>query len=530
MSKLNKPSIVLVIALWLVVLIVGLACRLPMIGDEVTHYYMLVTQSERLPTPSFEIHIPVGVDGSETEVRNYPHTFLWHYIGAILFRLTGSSAVIQLYQSLFLLQLLVVVMCIMKDLGYGRESEVSALAAIVSLPMTLLFSVVFYQDVPAVAQALTALYFLMSRKWLAGAIFMTLALCIKEPMFLFLPAYLVILIAVDWKLDGRLKKCAIILISAIIMFSACYGVARAIRQHGNASYYPADMIKVTINRILVYLPEFFKKTVPGSTAVQARQPGPPLVLSFCDPKIIANNPGDLRNPVNWLMYGGGVFYLLLIFGSIGWLCRGEGRSTAGDSRVWWFSLAGVSYLILAYLFLGAPEARFFMPGLIMIAITLAVGFARLPGARIWVAVLSVVAIAQTGAVLAKTYTLRHVPSGITEAIDFLRRDPPKPNRVFMYPEGNYRLFPCPHEWYLLPEYELRTLWKGNNDQRIALLRKHVVGAIVIKKHLIGKIDQGMENLGIYPDYFVKDIECDSRFRKVLDNKDILIYLMPDQGR
>jgi hypothetical protein len=53
-----------------------------------------------------------------------------------------------------------------------------------------------------------------------------------------------------------------------------------------------------------------------------------------------------------------------------------------------------------------------------------------------------------------------------------------------------------------------------------------VGAIVVKKHLIGTLDPEMNRLGIYPDTFVRDIDADDRFRKVLDNRDVTIYRLP----
>jgi len=111
-----------------------------------------------------------------------------------------------------------------------------------------------------------------------------------------------------------------------------------------------------------------------------------------------------------------------------------------------------------------------------------------------------------------------------EAIDYLKREPPVPDRIFMYPEGNYRLFPCNHEWYL--DYELRSFWRADNNKRLDILHAKGIGAVVVKKHLIGTIDPQMHNLGLYPDFFVKDLDSDARFRKALDNKDITIYRVP----
>ena len=134
------------------------------------------------------------------------------------------------------------------------------------------------------------------------------------------------------------------------------------------------------------------------------------------------------------------------------------------------------------------------------------------------------AILQGGQVLKKAYDLRNVSSELKDAISFLQKNPVEPPLIFMYPEGNYRLFPYAHDWYL--NYKLREFWKGDNDARIEMLQKQGIGAVVIKKHLIADVDDTITNLGVYPTYFVRDVEKDKRFRKVFDNRNVVIYRVP----
>jgi len=98
----------------------------------------------------------------------------------------------------------------------------------------------------------------------------------------------------------------------------------------------------------------------------------------------------------------------------------------------------------------------------------------------------------------------------------------------MYPEGNYRLFPVPHEWYL--GYRLRDFWRADNDKRLAMIRQYGIGAIVVKKHLIAQVDEEMTNLGVYPIQFVEDLRVDKRFVKSFENDDLLIFLPPAQTK
>ena len=86
----------------------------------------------------------------------------------------------------------------------------------------------------------------------------------------------------------------------------------------------------------------------------------------------------------------------------------------------------------------------------------------------------------------------------------------------MYPEGNYHL---------------REFWRADNNRRLAMLRHFQIGAIVIKKALIAPVDAHITNLGVYPDYFVKQIRKDKRFRAVFENSGVLIVELPcEEGK
>jgi hypothetical protein len=175
----------------------------------------------------------------------------------------------------------------------------------------------------------------------------------------------------------------------------------------------------------------------------------------------------------------------------------------------------------------APDARFFLPAVPFVLLPFVESFSRLPRQRIWMSLWVALAIVQGGFVLAKAVQLRQVTPELKAGMDYLKKHPPKPPRVFMYPEGNYRLFPVEHDWYL--KYYLRDFWRGDNLLRLQLLVKRKIGAIVVKKHLVASVDDKITNLGVYPDYFVKQIEADSRFRKVFDNPAVAIYEFDASG-
>ncbi|MDE0839762.1 MAG: hypothetical protein OSB41_12020, partial [Kiritimatiellae bacterium] len=198
-SLATRVAWAIVAVITLGVLATSLLTFEPMVGDEVTHFYMLKHQAEVLPTPNFHAYIETAF-GDEPEMRGYPHAFFWHYAGAIVYRLTGGSMLaLHLFHWLFLVQLLLATLFLVwpKDRSC-RLSDVLAVALVLCLPMTLIFSVTFYLDVPAAAQVVTAFACLRYRKWGWGAICMALAVGIKESMLLMMPGYMLYLVFCMW--------------------------------------------------------------------------------------------------------------------------------------------------------------------------------------------------------------------------------------------------------------------------------------------------------------------------------------------
>ncbi len=164
-----------------------------MVGDEVTHYFMLAKQAEDISQPNFYSYIPFADE--DIDVRCYPHSFLWHYFGAVVYRLSDESFyAVQLYQAAFLFQLLFFAYLMAYHRGgVETRSALVYMLAVASLPITLTFSVVFYQDVPMTAQVVTAFYLLDRHKWLWASMFMALALGFKVTAILFFPPFFLLL-------------------------------------------------------------------------------------------------------------------------------------------------------------------------------------------------------------------------------------------------------------------------------------------------------------------------------------------------
>lgn len=531
------------------VLLVGLSAPQVMIGDEVTHYYMLKTQAKILPQPNFIAEIPTG--WGETEVRRYPHSFGWHYLGAIIYKLTnGSFAAIQLYQALFLAQFLGMAYLLARSRG-GVQTRAALLYLLIlaSIPMSLIFTVAFYQDLPMAAQALTAFYLLRHNRWLLATLFICGALAMKVTAILFFPAFFICLLL--WTVQrSKLKKtAAIFCCSLLLVFLCTWGLSRAINVYAGASFYPFEKLHTVLHFVqekistahheeiktkqIAVKQQKKQDTSHDSSASEQDQTVQAKVqakgISEQQASIIANHPGDLRIKANYFIYGGLLLWLLICAGAVATVLQIIQRSRLGriypaqkkNKRSYWLWGVGLSYTFIAAAFLKtAPDARFFLPGLPFLLLPIAEQAVRLPRPKWIISLLASLALLQGGYVLAKTYTLRQVGPELKEAISYLQKASPVSGKIFMYPEGNYRLFPVPHEWYM--NYHLREFWRADNDLRLKILRRFHIGTIVVKKYLVAPVDDNITNLGVYPDYFVQEIQQDGRFHTVFENNAIRI--------
>lgn len=512
------------------VLVTGMAAPQPMIGDEVTHYYMMRSQAEIYPVPNFFAEIPTEWGGMET--RRYPHSFAWHYLGGLVYLLTdGSFFFTQLYQGAFLCQLLVFAYLLARQRrGVETRSALVFVLLIVSLPMTLIFSVAFYQDIPMAAQVLAAFYFLRKDRWLLASAFLCLALAIKVTALLFFPAFFICLAFWTYRKHSLKKSLGVVICSTILVGVFTYSFGKIIERYAHAQFYPVQKAEEVVNK----LASRFEISTQNQAQPSSRDADSAEKRGKSDPasekvaEIIANHPGDLHVKANFFIYGGVLLYLAMLGALLAEIYRRGFKKNRGllpdESSIWLWATGG-SYIICVIWFLKeAPDARFFLPGLLFCMLPLAERLICLPKSRLIVMLIAATALMQSGYALAKTYKLRYISPETRGAIHYLKSNPPHPEKVFMYPEGSYRLFPVPHEWYL--NYYLRDFWRADNDTRIEILVRNKVGAIVIKKNLVATVDDEITNLGVYPDYFARDIENDRRFIKVFENKDIVIYSVP----
>ena len=401
-TRIAVPLIIILSAF--AVLGVGLSAPQVMIGDEVTHYYMLTHQAEDLSKPNFYAEIPIA--NGEIEERRYPHSFLWHYAGAVIYSLTsGSFLSVQIYQVLFFIQLLVVGYLMAKERnGIESRSALLYVIALASLPLCLVFSVAFYQDVPLTAQILTAFYLLRRGRWFVASFFLAFAIGLKVTAVLFYPSFFLLLSYWAIKKTGWVRGSAATICALMIVLCCTWSIGRAIVTYGNASFYPQEQLEKIIKKVqkavASKVPTLAEKTGVSSinTDLSAR---PKKVKSEVEKKhpVIANHPGDLRIKVNYLIYGGIVLWMLLPLASIGVLYnRFQVKNNLGcrESSGWLFFVGGTYVLLVAFFTKTAPDARFFLPGLPFLLLPLAEKTVSLPRPKAIISIIATIAFLQSG--------------------------------------------------------------------------------------------------------------------------------------
>jgi hypothetical protein len=396
------------------------------------------------------------------------------------------------------------------------------LVLLASLPVCLLFSVTFYVDVPMSAQALTAFYLLSRRKNGLATLFMILAIGIKISALLFLPAFFGLMLVWEVQAKRRVWGLLTVALSATLVFAGTWAMGKTFRVHHDVPMFHEMRIRDLVKSFTGSnrkKPIGQKKADTGTAEAQQKR----RIKFDTD----ANRPGNLKVPQNYLIYGGVLLWVMILMwlAAAAYLWRRGPPEKSGEPSGAWLWVTGLSYLFIAAVLLRhAPDARHFLPGIAFVLLPMIEKVVRLPKSKILIALITSLAILQSGYVLARTYQARKVPATIEAAIQFLKKNPPDPPRIFMYPEGNHLLFPVPAEWYF--NWHLREFWGADNDGRLQMLHQYYVGAVVIKKDRISQTGREPVSLGAYPVHFVNALKNDPRFERIFENEGVIIYRVP----
>jgi len=153
----------------------------PVAGDEARHYRRAVNYFEA-PLPNFRVaHDPAYPAEGPGAVPYYDNC-LWHMGLAMLWKLLGRESMLaaQAYHTVFAFLLALFTYRVGREL-YGHRGGLWAWALVLSIPMNVLFSMAFYMEIPVLALAAMAMYFLLRRHAVGMGLAMGLMFLVKSP-------------------------------------------------------------------------------------------------------------------------------------------------------------------------------------------------------------------------------------------------------------------------------------------------------------------------------------------------------------
>lgn len=488
------------------ILYAGLSSSCPMIGDETAHYYQLVNQSGKLPDISFGWSLITDYGKERSGLG--PHVIGWHYTGSIFYKMAPYFMTVQLYHLFFFCLLLVFSFLTVRHLFNTPEATCNTMLLISTLPVIILFGTAFYQDLPVTALIVTAFYLLFKRKYLPGILLTAIAFFFKENSVLMLPGVCLVIF-----LQERRKPlmCSVWIMTAI--FTVLAGII--IFDVAVFKYFGGKCHNILVDKMLDILRSL-------QVIADTRPPQPPNAEASWP---IAY-PGDLRVPVNWIIYLGGAVWLA-VAASIAGLWR-DVKERKLDQASFICAFIGLSYLLPAYVIGRAtPDVRYFMPAIPFLIFALSYWLVSFKDYRKLLLVIAVAGIIQAGAVFLKIHELRNLGPDLEQVIQSLNE------RKSMYDNKKFKIFMYAEKWRFLP-YEpvwniSAEVWKAKTDRQIYdLLQSNNFEFIGIEKSKIASPVSSNVDVRLYPEKFVAAVAKSELFNKVCENKTYIIYeLKPD---
>jgi len=410
---------------------------LPILGDESQHFRRAQVYFQTDFPWARATHDPAYPTTGSSAISYYD-ACLWHMAVALLWRLLGhaSVTVTQVYHTVYFFVFAVFTYLTAARL-YGRRAGWWAWGLAVTMPMNLLFGMLFYLEIPALAFGAMAIYFLVRERPVGLGLTMAGLAMTKLPTAAVLapPLAVVALLTMGPTVRQRLLRTLLAaVVGLVVMLPDMLWRYQAFDS-------PLILHDTTTS---IEFSTSYRMASPKQTAIP---------FSLFDPLVDLKMFGVTGLPV--VLVG-----LLLALGILGWvLCRTWREVRAGGLRQWPASLSDkrlvlavplLFYVVAFFIMLrGAYDVRYFQPT-VLFAVILAGGLLSRwrPQAAVgrgrWIvrgaAILLLLAMAgQLRAVPAYVATQRRLSPEITEAYAWIREHTPEKAR-FLYIEANLVTF------------------------------------------------------------------------------------------
>ena len=477
---MDKKIIFLIAGLVLVIFTSAFVSDLSL-GDEAWHYGFArnIYRSGRITTldPVYE--------GAKIQGPVYRMEPLWHILLALVWRIGGgmSFPLAQFYHVLYFALLVMFTYMLAKRL-YGEEEGFYSAVIVSSVPMVVVFSVLFYQDVPIAMLGVLCVLLVVNKRFPLAGLVAGVSYFIKPTISFFIPALLFLVLYYS-EGDQRVKIKSVIL---FLMPAAVLIGAGAFREYGSVS--------------------IITSFISGKIAEHGKDTGLSRYYNSW-----------LGNPVDILKY----FGIIVLACPAAYMIRKKYEKK--DIVIW---LPVVSYFVLsifAFTCISRPslDVRYLLPITPFLAVISAralTGFLR----RKWIRIMCVgICLLQFAGAFFYVVSKRQVPSAVEEGFVFIRKNTP-PSAIIIYPECVF-----------LEETDRGFIWSYGLKEQLAQLfwgedRKEVIDFLVSKdiRYLAVKKtrvydDSEKHHLGGYPASFVNRMHEMPFFELVFDNNEISVW-------
>jgi hypothetical protein len=481
MIKLNErvKFVCLLLLLSASLLSIGLMTHV-FLGDEAAHYHFakMIYRFNKLPAydPFF---------GGPKDPGNYAIGYepFWHTLLSIIWRLTGgiSARTAQIYQLGYYILLLISTFLLGRHLG-GDKAGLWAAFLVGTTPMVVVFSTLFYLDIPSLAFLTLCVYFVLSKRIVLAGILLGFVYLTKRNGLFLLPSILFILIdSVGFKEKG-------IWIRKILVFlGVCF---------------------------LVALPDILRRFwYFGSIyAVPPAQYG----RVYIDPPILRYMPSSAVNPWDVISYVGIASILLFLLFLIG---KREKRGMLLLAPI-------VNYLIVFPVFFGrymeGYDVRYLMPIVPFLCVIGGLVISSFSDRRwFWIGVTLVCVLQFVGSERI-IYQKRRPSSDTSETFSYIRQNIAK-DALILYPEWNLICLaerkPVWGRFRFLPYL----FWKATPDEMKDIFRRNRLDYVLIKKSRVYDDSKEGHHTGGYPISFIAKLPSLPFIQLIYENNNFSLW-------
>jgi hypothetical protein len=457
-------------------------CSRPFLGDEIYHLRFAKDTYSSNSRPIFDSQY--GTRKMPTILYTTPP--FWSLSLALLWKFTGGMSIFvaQFYQAIFYIIVIISTYLIARELYSEQVASISCLC-VATVPMIVSFSIILYTDVPVIALSLTAIFFVIKKRYLIAGSFWAIALLTKYNTGFFLPAALLILLVE--KDQPSVKK----LKNSVLMFSP-----------------PC---------ILFFLDHMWRSEMFPKTSAVLLPKVLTRVATFKTSEYLCSH---LLNLKDLMMYLGAVFMVVAVLYFL---------KKKYEKKDMYLGLFIISYILCTFVLLGwNTDIRYFMPAIPLLCILFTKSLTDINNEwtkrfLIYAGVLQFVATASF------VHYVRNITPQLEEGFDFIRNHTPADSLV-LYPEPN------------LQEYAQRKIIWSNfkqstrpnnifwpeelNEIRNAICLNDI-DYIVIKKTRCYN-DEAVRHIGGYPTSFVQKLPEYKFVKLIFDNNEIAVWEIEKQ--